>query len=99
MSYSLNQIPIFEALKDSQSILLAGAGGGFDIFCGIPLYFNLKQQGKKVTLANLSFTWLSETTSEKVFPNCYKIRGGVIDLSGRNCFSGKIPEIVVRAAR
>ncbi len=86
MSYSLNQIPIFEALKESRSILLAGAGGGFDIYCGIPLYFNLKQQGKKVILANLSFTWLTETTSEKVFPFCYKIRGGDSDLSGRNYF-------------
>jgi len=86
MSYSINQIPIFEELKESKSILLAGAGGGFDIFSGIPLYFNLKKQGKKVILANFSFTWLPETTSEKVFPYCYKIRSGDSDLSGRNYF-------------
>ena len=86
MSYSINQIPIFEELKESKSILLAGAGGGFDIFSGIPLYFNLKKQGKKVILANFSFTWLVETTSEKVFPYCYKIRSGDSDLSGRNYF-------------
>ncbi|SDM33005.1 hypothetical protein SAMN05421823_112108 [Catalinimonas alkaloidigena] len=86
MSYSINQIPIFEELKESKSILLAGAGGGFDIFGGIPLYFNLKKQGKKVILANLSFTWLIETTSEQVFPFCYKIRSGDSDVSGRNYF-------------
>lgn len=86
MSYSINQIPIFEELKESKSILLAGAGGGFDIFSGIPLYFNLKKQGKKVILANFSFTWLNETTSEKVYPYCYKIRSGDSDLSGRNYF-------------
>jgi len=86
MNYSINQIPIFEELKDSQSILLAGAGGGFDIYSGIPLYFNLRKQGKKVVLANFSFTWLSETTSEKVFPFCYQIRSGDSDLSGRNYF-------------
>lgn len=86
MSYSINQIPIFEELKESKSILLAGAGGGFDIFSGIPLYFNLRKQGKKVILANFSFTWLTETTSEKVFPFCYKIRVGDSDLSGRNYF-------------
>jgi len=40
MNYAINQIPIFEELKESKSILLAGAGGGFDIFSGIPLYFN-----------------------------------------------------------
>jgi hypothetical protein len=89
MSYSINQIPIFEELKASKSILLAGAGGGFDIFSGIPLYFNLKQQGKNVVLANFSFSWLSETTSEKVFPNCYKIKSRDQDLSGRNYFPEK----------
>ncbi len=89
MSFSLNQIPIFEELKESKSILLAGAGGGFDIFSGIPLYFNLKNQGKKVVLANFSFTLLFETSSEKVFPYCYKIRSGDSDLSGRNYFPEK----------
>lgn len=89
MNYSINQIPIFEALKESKSILIAGAGGGFDIFSGIPLYFNLKKQGKKVVFANFSFTWLNETTAEKVFPYCYKIRSGDSDLSGRNYFPEK----------
>lgn len=89
MNYSINQIPIFEELKESNVILLAGAGGGFDIFSGIPIYFNLKSQGKKVILANFSFTWLSETTSKKVFPYCYEIRIGDSDLSGRNYFPEK----------
>ncbi len=84
--YTINQIPIFEKLKTSKSILLAGAGGGFDIFSGIPLYFNLIKQGKKVILANFSFTLLNETSSEKVFPYCYKIRTGDSDFSGRNYF-------------
>ena len=87
MSYSINQIPIFEELKESKTILLAGAGGGFDIFSGIPLYFNLLKQGKKVILANFSFTWLTDTTSEKVFPFCYKIKSGDSDLSGRSYFA------------
>ncbi len=86
MSFQLNQIPLFDCLKNSQSILLAGAGGGFDIFAGIPLYLNLVQQGKKVILGNFSFTWLDRTSSEKVFPYCYKIRNGDSDLSGRNYF-------------
>lgn len=89
MSYSINQIPLFEELKESKTILLAGAGGGFDIFSGIPLYFNLKRQGKKVILANFSFTWLAETTAEKIFPYCYKIRSSDRDLSGRNYFPEK----------
>jgi len=89
MQYTLNKIPIFQELESSQTILIAGAGGGFDIYCGIPLYFNLKKQGKKVILANFSFTWLNETTSEKVFPYCYKIRGADSDLTGRNYFPEK----------
>lgn len=86
---NLHQIPFFQALQDSQTILLAGAGGGFDIYSGIPLYFSLKAQGKKVILANFSFTWLDETTAEKVFPYCYKISPKDQDLSGRNYFPEK----------
>ena len=89
MEFSLNKIPIFQELEESKNILLAGAGGGFDIFSGIPLYLNLIKQGKKVTIANYSFTWLDETTSEKVFPFCYKIKPGDSDLSGRNYFPEK----------
>jgi len=40
----INQISIFEELKESKIILLAGVGDGFDVFSGIPLYFNLKKQ-------------------------------------------------------
>lgn len=35
--------PLFDSLKDAQSILLAGAGGGFDIYSGLPLYFALRE--------------------------------------------------------
>jgi len=48
--------PFTAKLEDAQRILIAGAGGGFDIFCGLPLYFALTAQGKEVYLANLSFT-------------------------------------------
>ena len=86
MKNSLNKIRIFEELNESKNILLSGAGGGFDIYSGIPIYYNLINQGKNVILGNFSFTWLNETTSEKVFPYCYKIRIGDSDLTGRNYF-------------
>lgn len=89
MSKHLHQIALFEQLADSQRILLAGAGGGFDIFSGIPLYFNLVAQGKEVVLANFSFTWLEETTAKEVFPFCYEIKGSDQDLSQRNYFPEK----------
>lgn len=52
------ELPFFKELKKSQNILLAGAGGGFDIFSGLPLYFGLEATGKQVHLANLSFSFL-----------------------------------------
>lgn len=48
-------LPILDQLKDSQNILIAGAGGGFDIFAGLPIYFTLREMGKTVHLANYSF--------------------------------------------
>jgi len=51
-------LPILHLLHDKQSILIAGAGGGFDIFAGLPLYFALREMGKTVHLANYSFSRL-----------------------------------------
>lgn len=87
--YTADKIPLFQELAQSQHILLAGAGGGFDIFCGIPLYYSLKKQGKTVILANYSFTWLKETSAEAVRPSCYLIREDDTDRSGRNYFPEK----------
>lgn len=53
---SLANLPLFERLQSAQTVLLAGAGGGYDIFAGLPLYFWLREQGKTVHLANLSFS-------------------------------------------
>jgi hypothetical protein len=48
-------LPVNHLLDASQNILIAGAGGGFDIYAGLPLYFQLRSQGKNVHLANYSF--------------------------------------------
>ena len=32
-------LPFFQKLSDSRRVLIAGAGGGFDVFSGLPLYF------------------------------------------------------------
>ncbi len=49
-------LPVFDKLSGSRNVLIAGAGGGFDVFSGLPLYFALKQQGKSVYLANWTFS-------------------------------------------
>lgn len=85
----LHQIPLFQELNDAQNILIAGAGGGFDIFAGIPLYFSLKAQGKNVFLANYAFTQLHETSAEQVFPNCYKVKSTSRDYAHFNYFPEK----------
>lgn len=49
-------LPILDHLADSHSILITGIGGGFDLFCGLPLYFHLRERGYEVHLANYSFS-------------------------------------------
>ena len=69
-------LPFFDELEKSHNILLAGAGGGFDIFSGLPLYFGLKSEGKQVNLANLSFSFLPPvqvTKEDRLSPSLLKV--------------------------
>ena len=65
---SLLTIPFFDSLNHSKRVLLAGAGGGYDIFSGLPLYFALRKAGKAVFLANLSFSDLPYHAGEQLTP-------------------------------
>jgi hypothetical protein len=69
----LLKLPFVERLESSERILLAGAGGGFDIFCGLPLYFALRKAGKEVHLASLSFSALSATKAKQLSPALFKV--------------------------
>ncbi|WP_215453539.1 DUF1152 domain-containing protein [Streptomyces sp. ATCC 21386] len=53
--FSLGQPPFFTRLREARRVLVAGAGGGFDIYAGLPLALALRSAGKEVHLANLSF--------------------------------------------
>jgi hypothetical protein len=55
---SLATPPLLAALSSSRSVLLAGAGGGFDVYAALPLAISLWDRGVTVHLANLSFTQL-----------------------------------------
>ncbi len=48
--------PFFQRLDACQRILLAGAGGGYDLVGGVPLALALRQAGKTVHLASLTFS-------------------------------------------
>lgn len=61
------------SLLESKNVLIAGAGGGFDVFAGLPLFFALQKLGKQVTLANLSFSYLGGTDAEQPVPGTYLI--------------------------
>ncbi len=67
------RIPFFNELDGAKNILIAGAGGGFDVFCGLPLYFWLKKAGKTVHLANLSSGALGFCDAENPVPALWRI--------------------------
>jgi hypothetical protein len=47
---------MYEHFDQSQIILITGCGGGYDVFAGIDIAFNLMSQGKKVIFGNFTFT-------------------------------------------
>ncbi|GIJ44221.1 hypothetical protein Val02_11070 [Virgisporangium aliadipatigenens] len=65
----LDTPPLFAALAGARNVLIAGAGGGFDVYAGLPLAFALsddsgRDSGTRVHLANLSFTPLEHLPLE-----------------------------------
>ncbi len=70
---SLFRVPVAERIDNAQRILVAGAGGGFDVFAGLPLFLTLLRAGKVVSLANLSFTALEDTNALRTGPACWEV--------------------------
>lgn len=67
------ELPFFQRLAESRRVLIAGAGGGFDVFSGLPLYFLLRDAGRDVFLANLSFSSLIPSVGRCVSPVCVEV--------------------------
>ncbi|MCC6417599.1 MAG: DUF1152 domain-containing protein [Gemmataceae bacterium] len=65
---SFLRLPFFTELEPARNVLVAGAGGGYDIFSGLPLYFGLRAAGKAAHLANLSFTNLEPAAGRRLAP-------------------------------
>lgn len=78
MSFSLHIPILFQHLQHAHHILIAGAGGGFDIYAGLGLAHALAEMNKRITLANLSFTALSLTEQAEVSPHLYRITANTI---------------------
>ncbi len=60
-------------LLDRKHVLIAGAGGGFDVYAGIPLGEALRARGVRVTFANLSFSAVSRSGLAPLVPGLYKV--------------------------
>ena len=69
MTPSLWEPPLLGRLRKHDRILIAGAGGGFDVFAGLPLFVALRAAGKQVFLANLTFTYFGETDAPLLAPH------------------------------
>lgn len=72
-AYSLAAVPLFERLASRRRVIVAGAGGGFDVFAGLPIYLALRRAGKDVYLANLTFTYLGGTDARWVAPHLAEV--------------------------
>jgi hypothetical protein len=51
-------LPVAERLRSARHVLIAGAGGGFDVYAGLPLALALRDAGVRVTLASFSISEL-----------------------------------------
>src|SRR3989442_282248 len=69
----MDELRLPKLLEQSQRILIAGAGGGFDVYAGLPMHARLRALGKQVFLANLSFTYLGGTNAKKLTPALYAV--------------------------
>lgn len=76
-------LPFDRLLPDNASVLVAGMGGGFDVFCGLPIYFELQWRGYRPHLASLSFAELQEYQDGLwLTPTLVGVGPGAADLSG-----------------
>jgi hypothetical protein len=66
--------PSLMSLSQAKRVLIAGAGGGFDVMCGIPLALKLMEMGKEVHLANLTFSYMGGSDARMLAPGLYQVR-------------------------
>jgi len=85
---SLHQTPLFQRLAPAQRILIAGAGGGFDVLSGLPLFLTLKALGKTVYLANLTFTYVGATDAKPIGLVYFAVDDGTRVFSEKQIFYG-----------
>jgi hypothetical protein len=73
-------IPFFDYVSAGQRILIMGCGGGFDVFAGVPLAFELQGKGCSIVFANLSFSFLNQSGCKKIDDVTWKIDDNAKDM-------------------
>ena len=74
----MSALPAHERLHAARKVLLVGAGGGYDVFGGVPLFVALRDRGIAVDFASVSFTALDSLSGARVdteAPGLYSIDG------------------------
>lgn len=79
---TLDSTPLFDRLRGARRVLLAGAGGGFDVYAAIPLYLHLQARGVEVHLANQTFTDLGLTDAPEVCEGLRRVRADSMGAHG-----------------
>ncbi|WP_027346952.1 DUF1152 domain-containing protein [Hamadaea tsunoensis] len=51
-------LPVADRLRSARHVLIAGAGGGFDVYAGLPLALALRAAGVRVSLASFALSEL-----------------------------------------
>jgi hypothetical protein len=69
----MDKLNLPSVLEASERILIAGAGGGFDVYARLPIFERLRSAGKTVFLANLSFAELTNTSARQLCPALYEV--------------------------
>ena len=70
---TVDKFAVPSALESCNTILLAGAGGGYDVYSALPLYSRLRSLGKTVHLANLSFARLASSDASELHPALFEV--------------------------
>ena len=66
-------IPFLSTLERAERVLIAGCGGGFDVFAGVPIAQQAMRAGKQVIFANFSFTNLWLCGGEQITPTTWRV--------------------------
>lgn len=69
------QLPF--TIPEQSRVLVAGAGGGFDVYCALPVALNLRERGHEVHLASYSFT------------NLAAVRGAATEMAHLSCITAQ----------